>query len=454
MSQIRASPAALAGVAVVSVAVLAFSARLFSIWPMKRKRSVSSRTATVDVGPDGGVLVIPPCRLQPPPVAVRAVAVFMRPPKEKITPPVGDEPTGPPEDPPVFARQRVSSGQSVFVSIDGLSGSLEWHREPGIADFVGGVEIARDRAVLCQFGGHYRGLQAVYSPKDVKPGAAAAAATAAEPNTDTAAARWGGRLPPLRRALHTCDCARLCTASADQVLPPTAPRRCPNPPCSFGGFGENVVFESVAPTAVPPVTAEVRRIAADVAPLPDATEEGASTAAVDAPPQPVDAASVCVGDVFVVLRPTVGADGDVPEYAPTGLVLAVRSPRRPCSSVDKKHGSTFHADGVRALCARTGLSGTFLRVLRSGSLAEGDVLRLVARPRPAWPLQRVASLFYGDRRWVMRYLTQRVTRACFGGTDAELAELAAMSELALTEYREDALLLMGVKAGAHKAAAE
>ena len=51
---------------------------------------------------------------------------------------------------------------------------------------------------------------------------------------------------------------------------------------------------------------------------------------------------------------------------------------------------------VRAHTARTGLGGIFLRVTTAGTIAEGDTLRLVNRPHPAWTLARVAHLLYSE----------------------------------------------------------
>ncbi len=122
--------------------------------------------------------------------------------------------------------------------------------------------------------------------------------------------------------------------------------------------------------------------------------------------------------------------------APTGLRLVVTSARRPCSRVDERFGKTWGAAGVRAVCARTGLAGVLLRVASPGTVAVGDALTVAARPNPAWPVLRAASLLYGHPDAAVAYARRNVRRAEWLGTDAELRELAALPELAELEHRD------------------
>ena len=105
------------------------------------------------------------------------------------------------------------------------------------------------------------------------------------------------------------------------------------------------------------------------------------------------------------------------------LVIEVASPRRPCSSVDKRHGRTFTIHGSRAYCARTGFGGVLFRVIKEGTLREGDLLELTARPHPTWNLNRVSALLYGSTSFLMHYSHRGSTRDEWCGTSEELREV-------------------------------
>jgi len=135
--------------------------------------------------------------------------------------------------------------------------------------------------------------------------------------------------------------------------------------------------------------------------------------------------------------------------------LQVVSPRCPCGKIDQSLGKTYSIGGVRALCARTGLGGFFIRVLHSGDLQEGDVFMLAARPNPAWTVGRVSHLLYGHPTANMNYLqraktaysdhvTQAVRRDEWMGTEDEMRELAALPQLAVVEYKEHLHNMLGL----------
>ena len=99
--------------------------------------------------------------------------------------------------------------------------------------------------------------------------------------------------------------------------------------------------------------------------------------------------------------------------------------------------------------ARTGLGGIFLRVTTAGTIAEGDTLRLVNRPHPAWTLARVAHLLYSEA------VDAKYKIARWPGTRAELYELQALPQLALLEYRDECdKLIARDKAGTLELAGE
>ena len=117
-----------------------------------------------------------------------------------------------------------------------------------------------------------------------------------------------------------------------------------------------------------------------------------------------------------------------------GPRLQLSSPRRPCERWNEVHGGDAAADtaeNVRHFCMTNTLGGVFFRVVRAGTLRVGAALTLAARPHPEWPVKRIGDLVYSGggvapEAWVS-----------WGGTDADLAELLAMPELAHIEWKAE-----------------
>ena len=127
--------------------------------------------------------------------------------------------------------------------------------------------------------------------------------------------------------------------------------------------------------------------------------------------------TVCVGDEFEVLRqatkkthehehePDTDKNGKSVVDKEEWVVVSrfqVASPRLPCANIDSKFGQSFAKHGMRAEAARTGFCGFFCRVLQTGSVREGDAVRLCRRPHPSWPLRRICQLLYSSDSAVMR----------------------------------------------------
>jgi hypothetical protein len=115
----------------------------------------------------------------------------------------------------------------------------------------------------------------------------------------------------------------------------------------------------------------------------------------------------------------------------TVACLEVSSPRRPCSRVDQRFGRTFTVQGVRAEAARTGAAGIMLRVVQTGSIAEGDLVRVVQRPHPEWSVTKVAALLYGHPTACMMYSTRNVKLSEWMGSLQELHEVRRCSSVLL-----------------------
>jgi MOSC domain-containing protein YiiM/ferredoxin-NADP reductase len=89
--------------------------------------------------------------------------------------------------------------------------------------------------------------------------------------------------------------------------------------------------------------------------------------------------NVCIGDIF-----TIGGE--------QGVTVQVSEPRQPCYKLN--HRFEWKRASVRI--QESGRTGWYLRVLKEGSMAEGDQMRLVERINPTWSISRVQKFMYGD----------------------------------------------------------
>ena len=84
-----------------------------------------------------------------------------------------------------------------------------------------------------------------------------------------------------------------------------------------------------------------------------------------------------------------------------------------------------------------------VRVLSPGIICDGDILEVVERPNPSWPLARVADLLYNmdgvcDAPGRYRFPEGAEVITKWRGTQTELRELASLPELAGFEWRDEA----------------
>lgn len=85
---------------------------------------------------------------------------------------------------------------------------------------------------------------------------------------------------------------------------------------------------------------------------------------------------VCLGDVFRL----------------GSALVQMSQGRQPCWKLNHRFARPDMARQVQA----TGRTGWYYRVREIGAVAEGDELRLLERPCPDWPLDRVIRLLYRD----------------------------------------------------------
>lgn len=72
------------------------------------------------------------------------------------------------------------------------------------------------------------------------------------------------------------------------------------------------------------------------------------------------------------------------------VLLEVSQSRQPCWKLSDRFGVPDMAQRVQ----HSGRTGWYYRVLEAGTLQAGDMLTLVARPWPQWPLARVIAVLY------------------------------------------------------------
>jgi MOSC domain-containing protein YiiM len=84
--------------------------------------------------------------------------------------------------------------------------------------------------------------------------------------------------------------------------------------------------------------------------------------------------------------------GDIVRFGSS--LLQVSQGRQPCFKLDLRFGR----EGVARAVQTSGRTGWYWRVLEQGEANEGDAMRLIDRPQPAWPLARLVTLLYRDTR--------------------------------------------------------
>lgn len=97
--------------------------------------------------------------------------------------------------------------------------------------------------------------------------------------------------------------------------------------------------------------------------------------------------NVCIGDILSVGRAsTKGGD----QAGGEGLLLQVSLPRQPCFKLNHR----FELKGFAPNTWRLSRTGWYYRVLREGTVAAGDEIRLVERPQPQWTIERIQEYLH------------------------------------------------------------
>lgn len=89
----------------------------------------------------------------------------------------------------------------------------------------------------------------------------------------------------------------------------------------------------------------------------------------------VSEADVCLGDIFLL----------------GSARVQIAQGRQPCAKLKLRFDVADMLERVMA----SGLTGWYYRVLQEGEVAAGDPLRLLQRPHPDWPLDRLWQVLFG-----------------------------------------------------------
>lgn len=88
-------------------------------------------------------------------------------------------------------------------------------------------------------------------------------------------------------------------------------------------------------------------------------------------------ATVCVGDVYRI----------------GGSLVQISQPRQPCWKLNVR----FDRDDMSRRVQDTRRTGWYYRVLEAGEIGAGDSIERLARPHPAWTVERLLRVLYVDR---------------------------------------------------------
>lgn len=135
---------------------------------------------------------------------------------------------------------------------------------------------------------------------------------------------------------------------------------------------------------------------------------------------------ICIGDIFQI------------NSANSNLTIQVTSPRKPCYKLDKAHNSPYGLKGLKRYCLTHGLAGWFCKILTPGIVSIGDTFIKTSHPYPKWSLDYVSTCLYSGGN----YKIQSACKAHWYEKKELLAELAAIKELAMCEWREEVIALL------------
>jgi MOSC domain-containing protein YiiM len=136
----------------------------------------------------------------------------------------------------------------------------------------------------------------------------------------------------------------------------------------------------------------------------------------------IEASEIAIGDVFEI------------EGGHSPLLLEITSPRKPCSYMNQKHGTSYGKKGICHYTHHKHLAGWFARVLVAGELREGMKFIRKEHPNPKWTLTYTNMALYGEGT----KLESKMNTASWNRDRNELEELVAIPQFAEYEWKVEA----------------
>jgi MOSC domain-containing protein YiiM len=139
-----------------------------------------------------------------------------------------------------------------------------------------------------------------------------------------------------------------------------------------------------------------------------------------------DTSEMAIGDIFEI------------EGGYSTLRVEITAPRKPCATINQKHGTPFGKDGMQLYCLANGLAGWFAKVLVAGELREGMRFTRTAHPNPKWTLAFTRKVLYCEGN----KLQTLMCAASWNRDRSELEELLSLPQLGEYEWKVEARKLL------------
>lgn len=133
----------------------------------------------------------------------------------------------------------------------------------------------------------------------------------------------------------------------------------------------------------------------------------------------IDTSDLAIGDIFEI------------EGGHSPLVVEITAPRKPCTWMNRKHGTVNGGKGIQHYSHKRNIAGWFARVLVAGELSEEMKFIRKKHPNPKWTLSYIHLALYGEGDKIE---TKR-NQSSWNRSREELDELIALPQLGEFEWK-------------------
>jgi len=135
----------------------------------------------------------------------------------------------------------------------------------------------------------------------------------------------------------------------------------------------------------------------------------------------IDISDLAIGDIFEI------------EGGHSPLVVEITAPRKPCTWMNRKHGTANGRKGIQNYSHKRNIAGWFARVLVAGELLEEMKFVRKAHPNPKWTLTCIHKALYGEGDDTETLRNQ----SSWNRSREELEELIAIPQLGEFEWKAE-----------------